>query len=167
RESNPYLLYLAINLSSPSDLNNNGRRQPHLHPTVLLYLTKDIVINILLCLSIALCIARFRYVCRSWMTLLIDPNFVHKILFSQKFDNQKSMQILFSGARGNIMFPPYLILYTRLKCFNQLQQIWSQRSYKQTNIQSVVEGCCTYNITWLWRHTVCASKRHFSASIEF
>ncbi|CAN1760164.1 F-box/kelch-repeat protein At3g06240 [Linum perenne] len=108
------------------------------------YLTEDIVINILLWLPIASCIARFRCVCRSWRTLLSDPNFVRKILFSQKSDDQKSMQILFSGARDSsdqYYVPP---LSYSVYSFETLQPIVGDlvSTLIQANGYSVVEGCC-------------------------
>ncbi|CAN1855211.1 F-box protein CPR1 [Linum perenne] len=61
------------------------------------YLTEDIVINILQRLPIASCVARFRCVCRSWRTLLSDPNFIRRIIFSQSSDDRNSLQVLVTG----------------------------------------------------------------------
>ncbi|CAN1198585.1 F-box protein At3g07870 [Linum perenne] len=63
------------------------------------YLTEDILIIILHWLPIASCIARFRCVCRSWRTLLSDPNFIRKIIVSQTSAVQKSLQVLITGSR--------------------------------------------------------------------
>ncbi|CAN1149804.1 hypothetical protein LINPERPRIM_LOCUS18551, partial [Linum perenne] len=62
------------------------------------YFSEDIFINILQWLPIASCIARFRCVCRSWRILLSDPDFVRRIIFSQKSDDLKTLQILISGG---------------------------------------------------------------------
>ncbi|CAN0858024.1 F-box protein CPR1 [Linum grandiflorum] len=60
------------------------------HPTAA-YLTEDILINILLRLPVASCIARFRCVCKSWRHLLSDPKFIRKILFFRNSDDEKSL----------------------------------------------------------------------------
>ncbi|CAN0928901.1 Putative F-box protein At3g16210 [Linum grandiflorum] len=62
------------------------------------YLTEDIVINILLRLPVAACIARFRCVCKSWRNLLSDPNFIRKTLFFRNSDDEKSLQVLIIGS---------------------------------------------------------------------
>ncbi|CAL1363312.1 unnamed protein product [Linum trigynum] len=62
------------------------------------FLTEDILINILLRLRAAICIARFRCVCRSWRILLSDPQFIRRFLFFQKSDDLESLQILFTGG---------------------------------------------------------------------
>ncbi|CAN1178925.1 hypothetical protein LINPERHAP2_LOCUS33899 [Linum perenne] len=56
------------------------------------YFDEDILINILQWLPIASCIARFRCVCRSWRTLLSDPIFIRKIIFSQTSDDKKKLK---------------------------------------------------------------------------
>ncbi|CAN1841735.1 Putative F-box protein At3g16210 [Linum perenne] len=63
------------------------------------YLDEDILINILQWLPIASCIARFRCVCRSWRTLLSDPIFIRKIIFSQTSDDKKKLKVLISDTR--------------------------------------------------------------------
>ncbi|CAN1237175.1 F-box/kelch-repeat protein At3g23880 [Linum grandiflorum] len=60
------------------------------------------MINILLRLPIASCIARFRCVCRSWRNLLSDPNFIRRILFFQSSDDQKNLKILITKDRYSI-----------------------------------------------------------------
>ncbi|CAN0928903.1 F-box protein CPR1 [Linum grandiflorum] len=62
------------------------------------YLTEDIVINILLRLPVAACIARFRCVCKSWQNLLSDPNFIRKTLFFRNSDDEKALQVLIIGC---------------------------------------------------------------------
>ncbi|CAN1149800.1 hypothetical protein LINPERPRIM_LOCUS18552 [Linum perenne] len=76
-------------MAGGGDNNNNGSST---------YFSEDIFINILQWLSIASCIARFRCVCRSWRILLSDPDFIRKIIFSQKSDDLKTLQILISGG---------------------------------------------------------------------
>ncbi|CAN1149753.1 F-box/kelch-repeat protein At3g23880 [Linum perenne] len=66
-----------------------------------IYFTEDIIIQILLYLPIASCIARFRCVCRSWRSLLSDSNLIRKILFYQSSDEQKSLRILITGTRDH------------------------------------------------------------------
>ncbi|CAN0922547.1 F-box protein CPR1 [Linum grandiflorum] len=61
------------------------------------FLTEDTLINILLRLPTASCIARFRCVCRTWRNLLSDPNLIRKILFFQSSDDQKALKILITG----------------------------------------------------------------------
>ncbi|CAN0824526.1 Putative F-box protein At3g16210 [Linum grandiflorum] len=72
------------------------------------YFSDDIVINILQCLPIVSCIARFRCVCRSWRTLLSDPNVIIKILFHKPSNDEKKLQILISGyPSSNYMVHSY------------------------------------------------------------
>ncbi|CAN0928900.1 F-box protein At3g07870 [Linum grandiflorum] len=70
------------------------------------YLTEDIVINILLRLPVAACIARFRCVCKSWRNLLSDPNFIRKTLFFRNSDDEKSLQVLIIGSGSS---PPDIL----------------------------------------------------------
>ncbi|CAN1777239.1 F-box/kelch-repeat protein At3g06240 [Linum perenne] len=51
------------------------------------YLTEELVIQILLRLPIASCLARFRCVCKSWCSLLSDPKFIRDIIFFRNCSN--------------------------------------------------------------------------------
>ncbi|CAN1748263.1 F-box/kelch-repeat protein At3g06240 [Linum perenne] len=73
--------------------NSSGKKSDQ-----LFFLPEDIVMNILLRLPIALYIARFRCVCRSWRNLLSDPNIIRRILFFQNLADQKDLQILVTGT---------------------------------------------------------------------
>ncbi|CAN1828027.1 F-box protein CPR1 [Linum perenne] len=118
------------------------------------HLTEDIVIKILLYLPIASCIARFRCVCRSWRTLLSDPDFIRKILFHQNSDDQKSLQILVSGVRDRSIddFPPLLFSvysYETLRPITEPVTLMELRG-----CYSRVVGCCggIFLIAQTWRN---------------
>ncbi|CAL1393659.1 unnamed protein product [Linum trigynum] len=67
------------------------------HPPTY-FLTEDIVIDILLRLPVASCIFQYRCVCKSWRSLLSDPQFIRKILFFRNLADRRSLQIIIAGG---------------------------------------------------------------------
>ncbi|CAN1841751.1 F-box/kelch-repeat protein At3g23880 [Linum perenne] len=107
------------------------------------YLDEDILINILQWLPIASCIARFRYVCRSWRTLLSDPIFIRKIIFSKTSDDQKKLKVLIAETRLKIEAPPLLCSvysYETLHPITDLEEL--HVSLDRGRFGGRVVGCC-------------------------
>ncbi|CAN1854208.1 F-box protein CPR1 [Linum perenne] len=105
------------------------------------YFSEDIFINILQWLPIASCIARFRCVCRSWRILLSDPDFVRRIIFSQKSDDLKTLQILISGGTEKFLVSPRLY---SVYSYESLRPISSTDQLPMEFIgdDNSIVGCC-------------------------
>ncbi|CAN1149802.1 Putative F-box protein At3g16210 [Linum perenne] len=119
-------------MAGGGDNNNNGSST---------YFSEDIFINILQWLSIASCIARFRCVCRSWRILLSDPDFIRKIIFSQKSDDLKTLQILISGGTDKFLVSPRLYSvysYESLRPINSTDQL----PMEFIGDDNSIVGCC-------------------------
>ncbi|CAN1178936.1 Putative F-box protein At3g16210, partial [Linum perenne] len=101
------------------------------------YLDEDILINILQWLPIASCIARFRCVCRSWRTLLSDPIFIRKIIFSQTSDDKKKLKVLISDTR--LQPQGILPLLCSVYSYETLRPITDQ---EELHVSLVAEGGC-------------------------
>ncbi|CAI0547585.1 unnamed protein product [Linum tenue] len=93
----------------------------HKNENLIAFLEEGIIMNILLRLPTAVCIARFRCVCRSWRILLSDPQFIYKIIFFQNLSDLKTLRILFTGAEE--AFVDSHVIYYSLHSYDTLRPI--------------------------------------------
>ncbi|CAN0928870.1 F-box/kelch-repeat protein At3g06240 [Linum grandiflorum] len=126
---------IASAVATASESNDNGSST---------YLTEDILLNILQWLPILSCIARFRCVCRSWRTLLSNPNVIRRIIFSQISDAQKRLKILITGIR---VFQEVSPLICSVYSYETLRPITGHKELHVNHIRGGgrylrVVGCC-------------------------